>query len=228
VTLAGAFVLATAATVAAAHPAGAQSTAAGEAQAKAALLRLSDFPSSWTAKGEVSADVGGSPFPGAGQLATCMGVPESAFNGAEPEAQSPEFDQNAQNQWVQDEVQVFPSAHAAASAVAVFANPKAPGCLQQILGGPDRNAIFGISKGQGSVGRVSVTSGTPPALAQHAASLTMVVPITTGGVTVHTRLTTQVFSRGRDADSLSFYSIDSRFPAALAAHLGTISVNRAG
>jgi len=76
-------------------------------QAKRDLLVLSDLPSGWTS---TKSSNNNSSFPGAAQLASCLGVPKSIITNNPPTASSPEFDSKNHLQSVNDSVQIYPSA----------------------------------------------------------------------------------------------------------------------
>ena len=89
------------------------STASSKAQAKKLLLVLSDMPKGWkTEKG--SGGGGSSNFPGATQLASCIGVPASLITSNPPEVDSPYYENKSGSLEVQDSVSVFPSAKSGA------------------------------------------------------------------------------------------------------------------
>jgi hypothetical protein len=70
--------------------AGASSTSSAKAQARTHLLVLSDMPKGWR-KEKGSSNSGSSNFPGASQLASCIGVPSSLITSNPPSADSPYF-----------------------------------------------------------------------------------------------------------------------------------------
>ena len=74
-------------------------------QAKKALLMLSDLPSGWTS---TKSSNNNSSFPGAAQLAGCLGVPTSVITNNPPTANSPDFDSKSQLQTVGDSVSTTP------------------------------------------------------------------------------------------------------------------------
>jgi len=77
------------------------------ALAEKALLVKSDFPKSWTS---TKSSNNNSSFPGAAQLARCIGVPESVVTSNPPTAYSPEFDSSNHLLSVDDSVSIYPSA----------------------------------------------------------------------------------------------------------------------
>src|ERR1700733_5194790 len=67
------------------------STSSSKAQAKKMLLVLSDMPKGWK-KEKGSGGSGSNNFPGATQLASCIGVPASLITSNPPEVDSPYYE----------------------------------------------------------------------------------------------------------------------------------------
>lgn len=101
----------------------AASTASNKAQAKKFLLTLSDMPKGWkTEKG--SGDNGSGSFPGAAQLASCIGVPSKLINANPPEVDSPYFENKSGSLEVQDSVSIFGSAEIGEGRVVHYGQPQ--------------------------------------------------------------------------------------------------------
>src|ERR1700728_3650059 len=95
--------------------AGAAATAGQKAQAKKALVALSDLPKGWTSSPVPSTSASST---GASHLAKCMGVPTKLIANNPPRVLSPLFQDQGGSELVQDTISIYPSA---AYARAVFA-----------------------------------------------------------------------------------------------------------
>ncbi len=199
-------------------PAGA-STRGALGLAKSRLLRLSDLPAGWKAVTGVTTG-GGGPFPGAGQLARCIGVPASVITAKPPEADSPDFQNKDGSLGVQDSVSVFSSAGLATAELHAIADAKTPSCMAAFANTPTFKAKLLGSAGQGAtIGTISVAPLPSGPSGLGAAGFTISVPVHAGRSTV-TSVLTEVFAvRGRLGVQVTFDSYDAAFPAALARRL---------
>jgi hypothetical protein len=133
--LAGGFLGGTlAASSGAAGAAGSAATPQEKAQARQALLVLSDFPKGWksspnqsSSSQSVAADA---------QLARCLGVSSSSFQSNPPEVQSPTFTAVAGEVIVQNSIVVFRTTSFARNEYAAFTSPKFGGCLASLEESP--------------------------------------------------------------------------------------------
>lgn len=193
------------------------------AKARTALLVLSDLPKGWTS---TKSQNNNSPFPGAAQLAGCLGVPTSVITSQPPTAYSPEFTSKDQRQLASDSVSVYPSVKAAQADFASLANPKTPSCLTTVLNGPARAAL-GSGFGAGtSVGTVTVTRAPSTDFAPNNANFTASVPVTDQGVTLNVQLTVVDFVRGTEEQTVTLIGVQGTFPTTLARHLTTVAAGR--
>ncbi len=192
-------------------------------QAKKALLVLSDLPSGWTSTKSSSNN---SSFPGAAQLARCLGVPTRIITENPPTANSPEFDSANQLQSVNDSVSIYPSVKAARVDFASLANPKTPSCLTQVLNGSARAALQSQFGSGARVGNILVSRSPATEFAQGSANFTAFMPITSHGVTINLELTVVDFVKGRDEQTVVLTSAQSPFPTSLARHLTTVALAR--
>jgi hypothetical protein len=200
----------------------------GMAHAKQGLLVQSDFPSGWHAQGSVTTSMGGGngSFPGAQQLATCLGVSPAILDLNAPSATSPTFESTVANDYAQDQVSAFATTKVARQEYAGLANPKVPGCMTTDLQGPAGKQLLGsIGKGA-TVGTITVTSTNPAWLVPHTTGFTISFPVTTQGVTLNSSITVVSMVRGRYGSQLSLTSVGSPFPASLARHLVAVAYSR--
>jgi hypothetical protein len=90
--------------------AGAAPTAKEKAQAKSALVSLSDLPHGWTSSAVPSTSASGTGFTGGPQLARCLGVPTKLVTANPPKELSPLFSNPGGSELVQDTISIYPSA----------------------------------------------------------------------------------------------------------------------
>jgi hypothetical protein len=193
-------------------------------QAKPHLLVLSDMPSGWKVEGPASSSSNN--FPGATQLAACIGVPARLITSNPPTANSPYFSNSTGQLEVQDSVSVFPSAKNAQAEYRAMANPKTPGCLNEIFNTPAiKSQLAGSGSKGATVGHVSVAR-LAGALPSGVVGFTVKLPITTQGVKVTALLTTVVLVRGTLGQQIVFNSYGSAFPTSLATRLTQVALNR--
>ena len=192
-------------------------------QAKKALLVASDLPSGWTS---TKASNDNSSFPGAVQLARCLGIPTSIVTDNPPTANSDEFDSKDNLQSVSDSVSLYPSAKAAQADYGSLASSKTPSCLTQVLNGPARRAL-GSQFGAGtSLGNILVSRSPASAFAPGSANFIAFMPITTHGVTLNFELSVVDYVKGRTEQTVVMSSVQTPFPAGLAFHLTSVAVRR--
>jgi hypothetical protein len=99
-----------------------------KAQARQALLVLSDFPKGWKSAPNVNfstSDIGGDVH-----MARCLGVSPSSLEFNPPEVQSPTFTDLAGEAFVEDSILVFRSTSFARNEYASLTSPKTASCLQ--------------------------------------------------------------------------------------------------
>jgi hypothetical protein len=169
----------------------------------AALLILSDLPAGWTAD---SSSSGGSGLGGSGsnaQLAACLGVPAASLDSNHPTADSPTFsDPNGANT-VDDEVQVFPTAAAAAADYSLFANPKTPTCITQLFNGPLKSQFTdNLQPGQTLVS-VTTAAKAFPRIADHSGDVEITFVVAMNGVNIKVFLDMVVITKGRSETTLT-------------------------
>jgi hypothetical protein len=202
-------------------------------QAKAKLLVKSDFPHGWVAEGPATeeADNGGSDnFPGENQLATCLGLTPaltSALNQSTPEVDSPSFQRTGQNEFVQEDFDIYPSAKTANEDYASMTLPKVPACLTAALALPATKAQLQNSFGKGyTVGTATASAINPKALIPHTAGFVLSVPVTGSGVTLHVSTVVVGWARGTANPSVVFTTFDTAIPASFERHIETVAYDR--
>jgi hypothetical protein len=167
-----------------------------------------------------------SSFPGAAQLASCLGVPTSVITDNPPSANSPEFDSKNQLQSVDDSVSVYPSAKAARADFASLANSNTPSCLTKVLNGTAKSALVAQFGPNASVGNITVSRFPATALALHNANFVAFMPVTTQGVTLNVELIVVDFVRATVEQTVTMTSVQNPFPTSLAKHLSTVASGR--
>lgn len=192
-------------------------------QAKKDLLVLSDMPSGWTSTKSSNNNLA---FPGAAQLASCLGVPKSIITNNPPTANSPEFDSKNHLQSVNDSVQIYPSAKAAQADWASLAESKTPSCLTQVLNGSARSALASQLGTGVSVGNILVSRSPASEFAPKSANFTAFMPVTTHGVTLNLELTVVDYVKARKEQTVTFTSVETPFPTSLAQQLTTVALGR--
>jgi hypothetical protein len=192
-------------------------------KAKKSLLVLADMPKGWTSS---KSSNNNSPFPGAAQLASCIGVPTSVITYNAPSVSSPDFNSKDQLLSVGDSVQVYQSSKAAQADFSSLANAKTPSCMTADLNGPGK-AEFDAQIGGGTgVGNVTVTRTPASDYAPHSTNFTMFLPITTKGVTINVELILVDYVKGREEQTVALSAFQSTFPTSLARHLTTVAYRR--
>ncbi len=189
------------------------------AQAKHALLVRSDLPKGWTApKGSgVNNDL-----PASQQLAQCAGISLALLNENPAQVNSPNFNNKDQTLEVDDIVSEFASVADAQAQFAAMANPKTPGCLNE-LATSDKSLFLGTVPEGTTVGTVTVTPG--PSI-PGTASFVQHTPISTQGLSLTVTETEVVFVHGRLGQQLTFYGYGPTFPTSLQRHLISIAQHR--
>ncbi len=175
-----------------------------QAKATAAVLTLSDLPAGWTSSpntGSSDNSPGDSAF--TTQLASCLGVPVPSLDANGPQANSDTFSDPNETATVDDQVQVYPTAAAAAADYALFASPKTPGCLTKLFNGPLKAQITGALQPGQTVGSLTTAAKPFPQIADHSADIQVTFVITMSGVNVKGFVDLIVVIKGRSASMLT-------------------------
>jgi hypothetical protein len=192
------------------------------AQARKALLVLSDMPSGWI---KTKAPNNNNTV-GAGQLARCIGVAKSLITENPPSVNSPQFQNRQGTLMVNDNVTVFPSAKNATAELATVGNTKTPGCLTAVASGPLKSRFLGTFPKGVSAGSPLVSAIDPTSFGTGTAGYSLSVPVTTRGVTVNLTVTSVFAVKGRLGHQITFTSIGLPFSISLEQHLSSIAVGR--
>jgi len=206
-------IIAVALTVGGASLAGA-STTSQNAQARKALLVLSDLPKGWTST--PSTNTGGDNFSSAPQLASCIGVPTQLIQNTPPEVDSPQFQAKGGGDAVQNTISIYPSAKYAQEEYTALSSKKTPGCITALLNGAESGS--GAS-GTTSVKRLASPKGT--------AAFALDTGVAAQGRSTPTRLELLYFTHGRFGDALDLVSVGSTpLSHALGQHLLSVARSR--
>jgi hypothetical protein len=217
--LTSALLLGTQCTVAGASP------ASDRAQAKKMLLVLSDMPKGWkTEKG--SGGGGSSNFPGATQLASCIGVPSGLLTSNPPEADSPYFENKGGSLEVQDSVSVFSSAKTATSELGAMSNAKTPACMTTIMNGAFKTKIAASAGKGATLGTITVTRVNSADFGPGTTGLVMSLPISEQGISITAKITAVYFFKGKYGQQIDFNSYGPAFPTSVAKTLTATASHR--
>ena len=193
-----------------------------KAQARKALLVLSDMPSGWEstkAPNNPNTNLGDT------QLAHCIGVNVSLISENPPSVNSPQFQNRAGSLTVNDNVTVFSSAKNALAELGTVANKKTPGCMTTLAQGPLKNQLFGKSP-KGVTYGTPLVSATDPTAFPFTAGYSMSVPAISHGQTVNITVTQLFAVKGRLGNQIVFTSIGPSFPIATEQRIAAAAVQR--
>ncbi|MGD0749449.1 MAG: hypothetical protein ABSB68_16745 [Acidimicrobiales bacterium] len=193
------------------------------AQARKALLALSDLPAGWVTAKDTNT---GNTTVGDGQLARCLGVATSLIAENPPSVNSPQFQDRQSTLIVNDNVTVFPSAKNAAAELAIGANPKLAGCMTTLASGPLKAKLFGKTPKDVSIGTPLVSAIDPTAFGPGVTGYSLSVPVVTHGVTVNLTVTQLDAVKGRLGQQLTFTAIGVPFSIAQQQHLMSVAAGK--
>jgi hypothetical protein len=201
------------------------STSSDKAQAKKYLLTLSDMPAGWKTE-KNSANNGSGTFPGAKQLAGCIGVPSKLINANPPEVDSPYFATKSGSLEVQDTVSIFSSAKVARTSLAAMANPKTPSCMAALMNGAFKSNIAASAGNGAKVGTITVSRIDPAEFGRGTTGLALSLPVTDQGVSITAVIQAVFYVKGKFGQQITFNSYGPPFPAATAKSLTATAINR--
>ena len=209
--------------------AGASGGGGALAHAKSQLIVRSDFPKNWTANGSVSTSKGSgqSSFPGADQLAGCLGVSSSVLTLNTPSATSPTFQTADQRDSAQENLSIYPSAKVAAQGYRALASSKAPGCLNTLFQGSGKSELENAIGHSISVGTVTVTTVPRSVLGPHGTGFVIAFPASAQGQTFQAAISIVDVLRGKYGAQLMLSAVGGAFPAAVEKHLVAVAYGRA-
>lgn len=192
------------------------------AQARKALLVLSDMPAGW-----VSTKAPNNPNTTVGdtQLAHCIGVAASLISENPPSVNSPQFQNKTGSLTVNDTITVFPSAKNALAELHTVANRKTAGCMTALAQGPLKNKLFGKPP-KGVTYGTPLVSATDPGAFPFTAGYSMSVPALSHGVTVNITVTQLFAIKGRLGQQIVFTSVGPPFPITPEQHIAAAAVVR--
>ena len=217
----GATVLASGLLLGAVAGAAGASTASAKAQAQKTLLVLTDMPKGWTAVKHSGG--GGGNFPGAKQLAGCIGVPSTLITSNPPQVNSPNFTSKDQTLEVDENVSIFHSTKVANAQYSAISNAKTPTCMATLMNGTFKSQIVsGAPKGT-TVGTITVVHA---ASKKGTSAFAVGASITSGGVTLKLNMIMVFFIKGQLGEQITYYGYGPVFPASLATHLTSVAVSR--
>jgi len=196
-----------------------------KAHAKKDLLVLADMPSGWKAE-KGSSGGGNSNFPGAKQLASCIGVSSRLINSNPPEVDSPYFESSDGSLEVQDSVSIFGSAKVARAELAAMANAKTPRCMTTIMNGAFKSKIAASAGKGATLGTITVTRAKPANFAKGATGLNISLPITAQGQSLTVSISAVYYVKGALGQQIDFNSYGSPFPALLSLALSSTAFHR--
>lgn len=192
------------------------------AQARRALLVLSDMPAGW-----VSTKAPNNPNSTVGdtQLAHCLGVATSLITENPPSVNSPQFQNKTGSLTVNDNITVFPSAKNALAELHTVAGKKTAGCLTALAQGPLKNKLFGKPP-KGVTYGTPLVSATDPGAFPFTAGYSMSVPALSHGVTVNITVTQLFAIKGRLGQQIVFTSVGPTFPITTEQRIAAAAVVR--
>jgi hypothetical protein len=198
------------------------STSSEIAQARKALLVLSDMPGGWEstkAPNNPNTTIGDT------ELAHCIGVSTSLISENPPSVNSPQFQNRSGSLTVNDTVTVFPSAKNALAELGTVGKQKTPGCMTSLAQGPLKNKLFGKPP-KGVTYGTPLVSATDPTAFPFMAGYSMSVPALSHGVTVNITVTQLFAVKGRLGQQIVFTSIGPSFSIAMEQHIAAAAVIR--
>ncbi|MGO8825883.1 MAG: hypothetical protein ACLQU9_11675 [Acidimicrobiales bacterium] len=153
-------------------PSGKRTRGSDAAEARKALLVLSDLPAGWTVS--PSPNGGGSSFTGAPGLASCIGVPAQIVGALPPEINSGQMSDKSGTVQVQQSISIFPSARFAPSPKGTTALDVDTALTDEGASVPSREELVFFVRGQfgDSLELMSTgSSATPSSLVRHLISV---------------------------------------------------------
>jgi hypothetical protein len=205
-----------------AGPAGAAATSAQTAQAKKALLVLSDLPAGWTSSPSPSTGAGS--FTGAPQLARCLGVPRQIVALLPPEINNAQMSNHGGTVLVQDSISIYPSTKFAEEEYDAVSSRAAPGCLHALL---NSTVSSGLAGGSGNGAAATSMSVTKTASPKGTTAFDLDTTLTVQGTSEPIRFELVFFIRGELGDALEFTSYgSSKPPPSLVQHLTALAQSR--
>jgi len=206
-----------------------QNVAGDRALARAANLRLSDFPAGWTATAN--------PESSSGQgvdkdLASCLKTNAAAFAQSAPtRVSSPEFGDTSHDM-ASSSITYLASTSEAETGIALFQQPTAAACLQTVVTAtvsqvlahptnPSETLPLGMALGSPMVAPLSF-----PTLGNQSVAYRVTIPITGSSLSLSLYVDLVIAQKGRAIALLTFVGALSPFDPSLEQHLSTLTVGR--
>ena len=205
-----------------------QNVAADKALATAALWKLSDFPTGWTAKPQTQ-DSSDKKF--VAMLANCVGGSSTFFQSTASGAESPEFDDTNNNSAYED-VDYYSTAGDLASKFALLKSANFPTCLANTFNSFVKEEIAHPSSStdtlpkNASIGKATVAAMSFPALGDESVAYRVTVPITYQGFNVDIYADLIAARKGRAVTSMTFTSALNGFDTSMEEQLANLAVSR--
>jgi hypothetical protein len=204
-----------------------QQTARDRALGERAVLRLSDFPSGWSAharrrRARIAPDVETS-------FAACVGVRPSLLRGhPATRVKSDEF-RNAAGASARNSVTYLPSVAVAKERMVLFERIGASPCVKTAITAAVEGALQGSPRTSGvAIGSVSVTRLPFPHYGDKSIALRLTVPVSARGLTVMVYVDIVIARKGRAGTTLLFEAIRSPPSGGIEQRLTAITVSRLG
>jgi hypothetical protein len=202
------------------------SPASSRAQAKKLLLTLHDMPKGWKTEKGTGGGGGSSSFPGATQLASCIGVAASLVDSNPPQSVSPYFENKSGLLEVQDTVSVFPSVSSATANFNALNNAKTPACMTTLMNGALKAQIIAAAGKGATIGTITVTKASLAGFPAGSSGIVMALPITDQGISINATLTAVYYRKGKLGQEIDFNSYGPTFPVSLAKSLTATALHR--
>ena len=195
----------------------AQNIKADRAAAKAAALKLSDFPSGWTARAHPNLDANSF----IAEWAKCLRLPATPL--APASYLSPVFSEtNSSGYTISNGVSYWPHGTGQTSFGILLSNPKTPECISTVL-----TALLTAHLAPGiTVGRVTVSSLSLPHFGDKSKVYQVRVPISDNGDQLTAYGDVMYSAKGRARVSETFVAEGDPFPADQIQHYSQLVVNR--
>lgn len=194
------------------------------AQARKALLVLSDMPPGWTSSSSGSQNNGS--FPGAEQLASCLAVPADVLNSNAPTAYSQDFSSKNQQFMVADNVSIYPTARGARASFTTLANARTPGCITAFFNGTGKSILTSGAPAGASVGTVVVARTPASDYGPGTTNFTAFLPITHQEVVINSQVTVVDFVKGAEEQTVTLDSYGTGFPVSVSRHVTEVADGR--
>jgi hypothetical protein len=191
-----------------------QNVAADRAIGQGALLRLSDFPTGWTAEPNESNPKG------AAALASCLGVAPSLLFGKPTRVDSPKF-KHSGGDTVENSVAVEPTTAIAKEWIAAYKQERAASCLETAITTKLKESAAEVTYGKATVAPMSF-----PSYGEELVAYRITVPAKGEGTSIDIYLDGVLMRVGRGHTSLDFTSSLTPSESVQEEHLTSVTAGR--